>query len=140
MSNERIKRLKERAKKTRAAAHERVVKDGTIQFRFDAENMDRLLRLADEKRTGAGVLARMWVLERLNQELANDVDTLSRSAFAAPLTSEEIQLMRAVSRNMVAQEVSSTKPWVEQLADLQKQMGFLSQLMQELISKQAKAR
>jgi hypothetical protein len=54
-----------------------VVKDGTIQFRLDAENMERLLKLADERGTGIGVLARMWVLERLNKESFNNADILS---------------------------------------------------------------
>lgn len=66
---EKNKKLEERINKTRAAARDRVVKDGTIQFRLDAENMEKLLSVADDRRTGAGVLARMWVLERLKHEL-----------------------------------------------------------------------
>ncbi len=69
IEQDRKKRLEDRARKTRAQAHERVIKDATIQFRLDADNMERILTLADERRTGVGVLARMWVLERLNQEL-----------------------------------------------------------------------
>jgi hypothetical protein len=75
MNNSRIKKLKERARETKSAAHKRVIKDGTIQFRLDAENMERLLTLADKKRTGAGVLARMWVLDRLNKELLPYIDS-----------------------------------------------------------------
>ena len=65
----RKKQLEERIQKTRAAAHNRVVKDGTVQFRLDADNMEKILKLSDERRTGSGVLARMWVLERLKQEI-----------------------------------------------------------------------
>lgn len=68
MKRKRSPELEERISKTKAAAHERVVKDGTVQFRLDAKNMERLLHVADDRRTGVGVLARMWVLERLQQE------------------------------------------------------------------------
>jgi hypothetical protein len=61
--------LQARVDKTRAEAHQRVVANGKIQFRLDPETMELLLRLADDRRTGAGVLARMWVCERLQHEL-----------------------------------------------------------------------
>jgi hypothetical protein len=107
---DRQKRLEERAAKTRASAHDRVVKDGTIQFRLDAENMERLLKLADERGTGTGVLARMWVLERLNKESFNNADILSTFVAAT-----------------------------EQLAELQTQMNSLSKVVQTMLAKQAKA-
>jgi len=49
-------------------AHERVVARGLIQFRLDRERMEELLTMADQKGTGYGVLARMWVCDRLEQE------------------------------------------------------------------------
>jgi hypothetical protein len=52
----------------RKEAHQKVVERGQVQFRLDPEYMEDLLRLADEKGTGYGVLARMWVCERLEQE------------------------------------------------------------------------
>ncbi len=129
MNTEYRKRLAERVKKTRAAAHNRVVKDGTIQFRLDRENMERLLKLADARRTGAGVLSRMWVLERLNIETswgANVPPGLVGEAAAspgrvAPLTPEEIVFLRAMLSelrgawaNMVVRSIpsyqSSDKP------------------------------
>ena len=110
MSNERKKRLKERAQKTRIAAHQRVIKDGTVQFRLDAENMERLLGLADQKRTGAGVLARMWVLERLNKELG-----------------------------IVTQEEFAAKSLNERLMQLQIQIDSLSKVMKTTATKRAKA-
>lgn len=110
MNTQGPKTLAERAKRTKAAAHKRVVKDGTIQFRCDAENMERLLKLADERRTGAGVLARMWVLERLNKETPAGTNTLSA-------------LMAAT----------------EQLSELQSQLNSLSKIVQKMLSQQAKA-
>jgi hypothetical protein len=104
------KQLAARAAKTKAAAHDRVVKDGTVQFRVDAENMERLLKLADERQTGAGVLARMWVLERLNKEAAINEDVLSSFVTAT-----------------------------EQLAELQAQMNSLSKVVQKMLAAQAKA-
>ncbi|MBX9880126.1 MAG: hypothetical protein K2Y22_16830 [Candidatus Obscuribacterales bacterium] len=43
-------------------------KDGSVQFRLDADKLELLNRVAAQKRTGAGVLARMWVIERLEKE------------------------------------------------------------------------
>lgn len=60
--------LQARIEQTRANAHREVVSSGKIQFRLDAKTMELLLRTADEKETGAGVLARMWVVERLKAE------------------------------------------------------------------------
>jgi hypothetical protein len=64
----RSTQLQARIEKTRADAHKEVVSAGKIQFRLDAETMELLLHTADERRTGAGVLARMWVVERLRSE------------------------------------------------------------------------
>lgn len=71
-------KLQARFKKTQEAAHERVVQRGTIQFRLDAAGMENLLRLADACKTPAGVLARMWVMERLSQELDDKPSLESR--------------------------------------------------------------
>jgi hypothetical protein len=65
MSDKRTNRLSARAKKTSAAATQRVIKDATVQFRLDQESMSKLLELADEQRTGVGVICRNWVLDRL---------------------------------------------------------------------------
>jgi hypothetical protein len=68
MSDKRAKRLAEKVEKTRIAAHQRVVKDAMIQFRLDQESMERLLKVADEERTGVGVVCRNWVLDRLQNK------------------------------------------------------------------------
>jgi len=106
---DRKKRLEDRARKTRAQAHERVIKDGTIQFRLDAENMERILGLADERRTGVGVLARMWVLERLNQELGESKAGQTPDIVAAAL-------LQAVT---LMQEQMKERGQLVELADLQ---------------------
>lgn len=49
-------------------AHERVLARGLVQFRLDADYMQRLLEIADSKGLGYGVLARMWICERLEEE------------------------------------------------------------------------
>ena len=110
MNTEREKKLKERALRTRAAAHQRVVKDATVQFRLDAETIERLLGLADDKRMGVGVLARMWIIERLNKELG-----------------------------IINQETFATQSLNERLTQLQIQMDTLSKVMQSTITKRAKA-
>lgn len=58
----------ERAGKTQAAARQRVIERGIVQFRADPEIMDLLLRVADYKRMPTGVMVRAWVVERLRQE------------------------------------------------------------------------
>jgi hypothetical protein len=58
----------ERAAKTQAAARQRVIKRGIVQFRADEEIMDLLLRIAMHKRIPYGVMCRAWVVERLRQE------------------------------------------------------------------------
>jgi hypothetical protein len=59
--NKAIKNLKQ-------DAHERVMDRGLVQFRLDKNYMQRLLKMSDEKGLGYGVLARMWICERLEQE------------------------------------------------------------------------
>lgn len=73
--------LQARIDRTRASAHKEVVSAGKIQFRLDPETMDLLLRTSDERGTGAGVLARMWVVERLRAETSgkqNPIEDLDR--------------------------------------------------------------
>ncbi|MBX9772156.1 MAG: hypothetical protein K2X29_12340 [Candidatus Obscuribacterales bacterium] len=48
-------------------------KDGSVQFRLDADKLEALNKVAAQKRTGAGVLARMWVIERLEKETGGKV-------------------------------------------------------------------
>lgn len=58
----------ERAKTTQAAARQRVIERGIVQFRADPEIMDLLLTVADYKRMPTGVMVRAWVVERLRKE------------------------------------------------------------------------
>ena len=51
-----------------ADAESDVVKAGLIQFRLDADAMRMLLKMAEHKRTPAGVLSRLWVIERMHDE------------------------------------------------------------------------
>jgi hypothetical protein len=59
---------RERAEKTQAAARQRVIERGIVQFRADEEIMDLLLRVAEHKRIPYGVLCRAWIVERLRKE------------------------------------------------------------------------
>ncbi len=63
----------------RQEAHENVLARGLVQFRLDRKSMQRLLETADAKGLGYGVLARMWLCERLEQEQSN----LSKSSMQA---------------------------------------------------------
>ncbi len=58
-----------RVLRMQAEARKRVVQRATIQFRTDPEMMDLLLMVAKAKRTPPGALARLWVAERLEQEI-----------------------------------------------------------------------
>jgi hypothetical protein len=55
-------------KNLRQEAHQRVLERGLVQFRLDEDYMQELLATADVKGLGYGVLARMWLCERLEQE------------------------------------------------------------------------
>jgi hypothetical protein len=59
---------RERAEHTQAAARQRVIERGIVQFRADEEIMDLLLKVADHKRIPYGVMCRAWVVERLRKE------------------------------------------------------------------------
>ena len=85
-------KLEERVKKTKASAHQRIMKDGTIQFRLDAENMERLLKIADDRGTGAGILARMWMLERLNIEGLNKETGVNARSWSEQLDQIQAQI------------------------------------------------
>jgi|LakMenEpi03Aug12_release.lakeMendotaPanAssembly.Ray.scaffolds.fasta_scaffold288953_2 hypothetical protein len=62
------KTTKDRVDKLRAAAKKNVAQRGTVQYRLDEETMSRLMKVADAKKTPVGVLARMWMVERLDHE------------------------------------------------------------------------
>jgi hypothetical protein len=67
----RVKKVataEDRAEKTKAAAKKRVIERGIVQFRADAEIMELLLAVAEEKRIPYGVMCRAWVVEKLRQE------------------------------------------------------------------------
>ena len=55
-------------KSLRQQAHQRVLERGLVQFRLDENYMQKLLEIADGKGLGYGVLARMWLCERLEEE------------------------------------------------------------------------
>ncbi len=63
-----ISKNQARIDQMRAEAKKEVAIRGTVQYRLDEETMLRLMRIADLKKTPFGVLARMWMVERLSQE------------------------------------------------------------------------
>jgi hypothetical protein len=73
-NKKRSPELQARIDRTRAEAHKDIVAAGKIQFRLDGETMELLLHTADARGTGAGVLARMWVVERLKAETSGAQD------------------------------------------------------------------
>lgn len=59
---------RERAERTQAAARQRVVERGLVQFRTNEEVMDLLLKVAASKHIPYGVMCRVWIVERLRKE------------------------------------------------------------------------
>lgn len=59
---------KDRVDRLRGEAKKNVTQRGTVQYRLDEETMSRLMKVADSKKTPVGVLARMWMVERLDLE------------------------------------------------------------------------
>lgn len=70
VSSKKSRTAKERAEKTKSAAKNAVAQRATVQYRLDEDTMRRLMRVADSKKTPVGVLARMWMVERLSEEEA----------------------------------------------------------------------
>jgi hypothetical protein len=66
--NKRPAHIEAAVKNLRQEAHQRVLERGLVQFRLDENYMQELLEIADGKGLGYGVLARMWLCERLEQE------------------------------------------------------------------------
>jgi uncharacterized protein (DUF305 family) len=104
MSDKKGKRLAERAKKTQEAAHQRVVKDATVQFRLDQDSMEQLLKIADKQRTGVGVVCRNWVLDRLHNASSADEEIVQ-----AVLEHHELLVQMAELKKEVAAIKKSMK-------------------------------
>jgi hypothetical protein len=51
-------------------ARRRVINRGILHFRLSPDLMEMLLEVAEYKQVGAGILARMWVVEHLREEAA----------------------------------------------------------------------
>ncbi len=83
------------------AQSKRITKDGTVQFRLDSDKMELLNGVADERRMGAGVLARMWVLERLEREITGKGDGQFDPMVAVA------DSIKALSSSMVVQSITS---------------------------------
>ena len=89
-NKKRSPQLQARIEKTRSNAHQEVVSAGKIQFRLDSETMELLLHTADERGTGAGVLARMWVVERLRAETSDAPDPIKNIEKRLRLVEEQV--------------------------------------------------
>lgn len=62
--------LAEQMQRTKEQAKKEVAFRGVVQYRVDEETMLRLMAIADKKKVPFGVLARMWMVERLDKEEA----------------------------------------------------------------------
>lgn len=88
----RPKGLERQIEDLKSEAHNNVVDRGTVQFRLDAENMNRLLKEADRRGLGYGVLARQWTLEKLATEQQSE-----------QLLEDRLSSMEAALKNLEAQ-------------------------------------
>jgi antitoxin component of RelBE/YafQ-DinJ toxin-antitoxin module len=61
---------KRRIGKIRREATARVNKEALVQFRIEAEVLDRLYAEASRLGMPVGTMVRMWVMERLNKKAA----------------------------------------------------------------------
>lgn len=68
---------KDRTEKLKTELKKEISAKGDIHFRIDQETYLALANLATQKRMGIGVLARFWVMERLQQELKLTAPTAS---------------------------------------------------------------
>src|SRR3990167_1359146 len=81
----------------KSEAHERVLSRGLVQFRLDRESMEELLRLSDEKGLGYGVLARMWICERLEAARQGSDAIIPRQELRQIVKEEVRQALTATS-------------------------------------------
>lgn len=127
------KEIKDRIKKTKEAARARVVKDGTIQFRIDAENMERLLKAADTCKTGAGVLARMWVIEHLNSmnQLHSEQSKLVSNCDLMAAVTNSLAAQQRLAEAVTEQSISY-KRTLEVFEQTQSNLDALTKWRQEL--------
>ena len=65
MTKEELKRRKAELKKI---AHAEIIKREVMQFRLEPENIEKLYRIAAQKRKPVGTLVREWMIERINTE------------------------------------------------------------------------
>jgi hypothetical protein len=105
----RPKGIEKQIKELKAEAHSNVSERGTVQFRLDPENMSRLLKEADRKGTGYGVLARQWTLERLSADESKD------------LLQDRLSSIESSLKNLESQNKTLLK-YMEQMA----QAGYLT--------------
>lgn len=65
MTKEQLKRRKAELKKI---VHAEIIKREVMQFRLEPENIEKLYRIAAQKRKPVGTLVREWIVERINLE------------------------------------------------------------------------
>jgi hypothetical protein len=68
MSNMTTEELERRKSEMTARARAEVAKTEIVQFRVDAENINKLYEYAAKTKMPIGTMVRQWVLERLKQE------------------------------------------------------------------------
>ena len=74
-AKKRSEALQKRIERTKADAHERVVKRGVMDFPADEEMMKQILDIARDKKLPAGLMVRSWVAERLIIEMSKLSDS-----------------------------------------------------------------
>jgi hypothetical protein len=87
-----------RSAKLKAELRTEIAAKGDIHFRIDPETYLKLAHLATRKRMGIGVLARFWVMERLQQELEPIADHPQTFVELETLLNKCIKALHQVNR------------------------------------------
>ncbi len=94
MTKEELKKRKAELKKI---VHAEIIKREVMQFRLEPENIDRLYRIAAQKRKPAGTLVREWIIDRIDDEQKTKVSRASASNASSVVTAFDLAIDRLKS-------------------------------------------
>jgi hypothetical protein len=67
--------LQKRKDELKQIVHADIVRREVMQFRLEPDNIEKLYRIAANKRKPVGTLVREWITDRINSELNEDVSS-----------------------------------------------------------------
>lgn len=113
MTKEELKRRKAELKKI---VHAEMIKREVMQFRLEPENIEKLYRIAAQKRKPVGTLVREWIVERINLE------AMSKTGKSVALDTGSLLTAFDLAINKLRSEIQ------QPLTELSKRMGIVEDM------------